>query len=59
MYIDGESTNKDGSGTNWAEGEVVWRGEGGTNVGLGKGEIRLMTEKGTIFLAAGTTWWGY
>jgi len=59
MEIDEETQNKDRTGTNWAQGEVVWRGEGGKEVGIGKGEIKLMTEEGIAFLAAGTTWWGY
>jgi len=51
--------HKDASGTNWADGEVVWRGEGGKSVGIGQGEIVMMTDEGTIFLAAQTDWWGY
>ncbi|KAL7411580.1 hypothetical protein BDY24DRAFT_435732 [Mrakia frigida] len=48
----------DASGTNWSEGEVVWRGEGGTDVGVGKGEIVAMSGGGQILVGAATTFYG-
>ncbi|KAL7410763.1 hypothetical protein BDY24DRAFT_443699 [Mrakia frigida] len=47
------------TGLSWAEGEMVWRGEGGTNVGKGKGEVVLMTDEGTVWFGAGWAIWPY
>ncbi|KAL7416963.1 hypothetical protein BDY24DRAFT_433183 [Mrakia frigida] len=47
------------TGLAWAEGEAVWRGEGGTSVGKGMGEVVLMTDEGTVWFGAGSAIWGY
>jgi len=45
------------SGFSWSGADVLWKGEGGTSVGVGKGEIALMTEEGVAFFGASTGFW--